>query len=423
MSESAERQPASNPSSFRKTTAMRTHADHGQFGTPWYASPEVTARVHQPAKPAQVQAKLKVGSAFDPAEAEADNAAREVVSSHGKQSSISGISKGMPSNPPAARIARMPSLPASDRQEREVQAKCKDCEKEGIRRKSASLPNDWMGKGLDLKRKDWYNLHSPKSKFARLDTQKSFTASEATSQRLLGEKNKGQALRNPLKHQMESGFGANFSKIRIHNGPTAQKLNEDLGARAFTHGKDIFFGQGEFEPDAVNGKELIAHELTHTIQQGAAEPVRLPSQVNQNGQETAVSKGKKKTSALQMLPEDQKFKSENEAQHNDAEKAQVELTANPVTAPAVDLQPPQAKLDATTEAPVTKPQSQSSPSVSKSDKGKIRSSSVPTQQGKTPSEEATPKLQPDVLQAVVKEQAGAKEGGGPAEIPVPQLDA
>ena len=45
MSESAERQPASNPSSFRKTTAMRTHADHGQFGTPWYASPEVTARV------------------------------------------------------------------------------------------------------------------------------------------------------------------------------------------------------------------------------------------------------------------------------------------------------------------------------------------------------------------------------------------
>ena len=65
-----------------------------------------------------------------------------------------------------------------------------------------------------------------------------------------------------------SRFGADFSGVRIHTGPTAEELTQAIHARAFTVGNDIFFGKGEYNPDTKEGKKLPAHELTHTIQQG-----------------------------------------------------------------------------------------------------------------------------------------------------------
>jgi hypothetical protein len=69
---------------------------------------------------------------------------------------------------------------------------------------------------------------------------------------------------------MEPRFRTDFSKVRIHTGEKAAKLNRQLNAHAFTVSDHIFFGRDKFRPETSDGKELIAHELTHTIQQGAA---------------------------------------------------------------------------------------------------------------------------------------------------------
>ncbi|MEG3437605.1 DUF4157 domain-containing protein [Pannus brasiliensis CCIBt3594] len=73
-----------------------------------------------------------------------------------------------------------------------------------------------------------------------------------------------------VRRFMEPRFNANFSDVKVHTGDKSAKLNRQLNARAFTVGNQIFFGKNQFQPEHPEGKELIAHELTHTIQQGAA---------------------------------------------------------------------------------------------------------------------------------------------------------
>jgi hypothetical protein len=77
----------------------------------------------------------------------------------------------------------------------------------------------------------------------------------------------GHALDSLVRRQMESAFGADFSGVRVHTGTEADTLNQTLNARAFTTGNDIFFRQGEYSPGSSGGRELLAHELTHVVQQ------------------------------------------------------------------------------------------------------------------------------------------------------------
>jgi hypothetical protein len=77
----------------------------------------------------------------------------------------------------------------------------------------------------------------------------------------------GQALDSKVRSQMEPTFGADFSGVRIHADTRADTLNRQLNARAFTTGQDIFFRQGAYNPGASSGRELLAHELTHVVQQ------------------------------------------------------------------------------------------------------------------------------------------------------------
>lgn len=80
----------------------------------------------------------------------------------------------------------------------------------------------------------------------------------------------GAPLESGPQRDMESAFGADFSAVRIHRGPDADLLNRQLGARAFTIGSDIFFRGGEPSLTSEGGRHLLAHELTHTLQQGAS---------------------------------------------------------------------------------------------------------------------------------------------------------
>ncbi|MCP2729206.1 eCIS core domain-containing protein [Limnofasciculus baicalensis] len=83
----------------------------------------------------------------------------------------------------------------------------------------------------------------------------------------------GDALSDDVRQPMESAFGADFSGVKVHTDSTSDKLNKSIQAKAFTTGKDIFFKQGEYQPQNQEGQELIAHELTHVVQQtGAIQP-------------------------------------------------------------------------------------------------------------------------------------------------------
>jgi len=72
-----------------------------------------------------------------------------------------------------------------------------------------------------------------------------------------------------IRSGMEQRFGADFGGVKIHFDSSAAALSNRLGAHAFTTGNDIFFNSGKYSPETLSGKHLLAHELTHTIQQGA----------------------------------------------------------------------------------------------------------------------------------------------------------
>ncbi|MBE2200214.1 MAG: DUF4157 domain-containing protein [Anaerolinea sp.] len=99
----------------------------------------------------------------------------------------------------------------------------------------------------------------------------------------------GQPIADSARAPLENAFAADFSGVRVHTGGQADALNQSLSARAFTTGPDIFFRQGEYNPGSRAGQELLAHELTHVVQQGASQ-AQAPAQRQENDEELAQTK-------------------------------------------------------------------------------------------------------------------------------------
>ncbi|MEP6519825.1 eCIS core domain-containing protein [Microcoleus vaginatus] len=100
---------------------------------------------------------------------------------------------------------------------------------------------------------------------------KSQAGSNLESQ-LSGTKGGGSALSDEVRSHMEPRFGADFSSVRVHTDSAAVQMNRDLGAQAFTHGSDIYYGGGK----SPGKDELTAHELTHVVQQNGGAVQRAP---------------------------------------------------------------------------------------------------------------------------------------------------
>ncbi|MDT9273870.1 MAG: DUF4157 domain-containing protein [Limnospira sp. PMC 737.11] len=113
------------------------------------------------------------------------------------------------------------------------------------------------------------------------------------------EKGGGQPLNENLQSQMGRAMGADFGGVRIHQNSPANQLNQSIQAKAFTTGKDIFFKQGEYQPESRGGQKLIAHELTHVVQQGG---------VNNSGSVQRFNSSKEERKHLQILLSEQKAK-------------------------------------------------------------------------------------------------------------------
>ena len=85
----------------------------------------------------------------------------------------------------------------------------------------------------------------------------------------------GRPLDPALQHDMGQRFGHDFSHVRVHSGTDAEQSAREVNAHAYTVGHNIVFGAGQFAPGTHAGRRLIAHELTHVVQQSGAERSRV----------------------------------------------------------------------------------------------------------------------------------------------------
>ena len=159
-----------------------------------------------------IQRKLSIGSIDDPLEHEADAVADKVMRMPG------------------------PNL---------VQRKCASCEEEEIVQSK------------------------PLASFIqKMGNYTGMTASDSVSQKINSTKGGGNNLDSSTKSFMENRFGTDFSGVKIHTGDYAVQMSQELNAQAFTVGNDVYFNSGKYNPNSNSGKHLLAHELTHTVQQG-----------------------------------------------------------------------------------------------------------------------------------------------------------
>ena len=224
-----------------------------------------------------IQPKLSVSTPDDPQEKEADAVADKVMR--------------MPEPATAPEQKEEEKLQRSKEQEDEIQPKfetpaisriqCKE-EKKELQAKSfnnihRSQDNycETCGIAEESSPSENYSLNRKSISLYRSDViQRSGRGPPAGNmpfeQILSSSKGGGSALPVSTKQYMETRFGADFSGVRIHTGSNAENLSTNLHAQAFTQGNDIYFNSGKYSPHTEAGGTLLAHELTHTVQQGAS---------------------------------------------------------------------------------------------------------------------------------------------------------
>ncbi|NJM23483.1 MAG: DUF4157 domain-containing protein [Richelia sp. SM1_7_0] len=120
---------------------------------------------------------------------------------------------------------------------------------------------------------------------------------------LANSQGSGSQFPDSVRAFMEPRFGADFSAVRVHTDSNAVQMNKELGAAAFTHGNDIYYGQGQ----SPGNNELTAHELTHTIQQTGG--LGLNKQVRRQTQKESESIAAKQLSiSTSELPDNKEFR-------------------------------------------------------------------------------------------------------------------
>ena len=106
--------------------------------------------------------------------------------------------------------------------------------------------------------------------------------SQAIQNQISNSKGYGRPMESGTLQFMNSRFGSDFSNVRIHDDSRAHALNNQLNSRAFAIGNNIYFNRGYYNTGNFAGKQLLAHELTHVVQQGAT----VTPRVQRNGEET-----------------------------------------------------------------------------------------------------------------------------------------
>ena len=207
--------------------------------------------------PVQVQTKLKINQPGDKYEQEADLVADEVMRMSDLNVSASSQSEGVP---PAEHIQRL----------------CPECEDELQRQPEEEEEEELLqakeipGQTTEINSSIETNINSVQSG--------------------------GRPLPESARNYFEPRFGYDFSQVRVHTDAGAAKSAQTVNAQAYTLGRDIIFGNGNYSPETTPGRHLLAHELTHVVQQAgsvsllqrqlARSPVGLETKAEEEDEET-----------------------------------------------------------------------------------------------------------------------------------------
>ncbi|GAC1426930.1 MAG: hypothetical protein NVSMB67_30210 [Flavisolibacter sp.] len=223
---------------------------------------------HNPSFFASVQPKLTISNPNDPQEKEADEVASQVMrspESHGIEFSGPAAKNTVLRSVKNTKTPYSGLICRSDDKELlsakgwpSVQRKIRD-----ISHVSENSSDNWKPNN-----RNGVSLH--RSDVIQLSGRGPPEASTSFERTVASTKGAGSTLPEATKDFMETRFRADFSGVKIHSDSNAQKLNQDINAQAFAHGNDIYFNSGKYAPDTSEGNLLIAHELTHTLQQGTS---------------------------------------------------------------------------------------------------------------------------------------------------------
>ncbi len=204
-----------------------------------------------------VQAKLNIGAPNDPYEQEADAIADSAIQKISNPTTTTDATSSLTATSGNS-IQRMNADPEGE----EVQM----MEEE----ESAIQPK------IQLKTET-----ADEDTIQRMPGDASPTSTSNFESNLASSKGGGSPLSSETNMEMGNAIGADFSNVRVHTDSNAVQMNKDLGAKAFTNGSDIYFNEGNYDTQSIEGKRLLAHELTHTVQQGAA--IQMKRQISTTG--------------------------------------------------------------------------------------------------------------------------------------------
>lgn len=220
-----------------------------------------------------LQAKLALAPVSDSFERQADSAAAHVSANHVGVPMISGLPMAGMAQRACAACGK-----SDDEKSRPVQRKCAcgaghdgpcTCEKKQEKKiEEAKAANEPKHPEMEIDRAA-----------TREPVRQSADPLGAVERVVKGP---GAPLPDPVRADMEAGFGRSFSQVRVHDGPRAAQSAAEIGAHAYTVGNHIAFNRGQYQPGTDSGRFLLAHELAHTVQQSGA-PAPSQTRVSQPG--------------------------------------------------------------------------------------------------------------------------------------------
>jgi hypothetical protein len=235
-----------------------------------------------------VQAKLTIGKSGDRYEQEADRVASDVVAKNGQSPRLQR--QGLDS------IRRMPlMIPQEDEKLGTAEARMEKDKliQEKIQRMSGQKEEEKVQakdeeEEVQAKEEEEKEVQSKEDEEEEVQTKEEEeeevqareeeeevqtkeeggrVASPSVSMKIKKSAGGGMPLSGEVRIEMERAFGADFSGVNIHTDADAVRLNKKLRSQAFTRGQDIFFNEGKYRPETSAGKQLLAHELAHVVQQ------------------------------------------------------------------------------------------------------------------------------------------------------------
>ena len=229
---------------------------------------EIMMAASSPSDAPNVQTKLEIGEVGDKYEQEADRVASEVVSQINQpiRRKLQRLSdeEAIQHRGEFAAQHRLANKPFQRKLQRLS-------DEEAIQRRAEFAAQHKPSRSFKP-----FNIKSQDQTIQRQEAIAGGTASADLESSIQSARGSGQSLDANLQQSMGQAMGADFSGVKIHTDSRSDQLNRSIQAKAFTTGQDVFFRQGAYEPSSRGGQELIAHELTHVVQQNGGAVQRSP---------------------------------------------------------------------------------------------------------------------------------------------------